>query len=147
MAYKGLDYTIVIAVVRWPKRIILVLELQVPLSSHRLALLERSLSLSLAALLSGRGRALIDSDHTVVITVIHWCLCAKLTLVTKLWALWYFFSSSLWPLYLDCHLGRGRHVACVLIGTSHMLSTSIRLAVSVSRWMQPEAAQVSTRWE
>jgi len=48
---KGSDYTVVIAVLHWPKRIILVLkltlvlELWVLFSSHRLPLLQRSLQL------------------------------------------------------------------------------------------------------
>ena len=61
MAYKDSVYTVVIAVIRWPKCIILVLkptlmlELRVLLSSsHQPPLLEHSLWLSLAVQLSGK---------------------------------------------------------------------------------------------
>ena len=77
MAYKESAYTIVIAIVQWPKRTIFVLKL--------------TLVVEIQALLSRRGRhcsnalsdfrwqyqAHEDSDHTAVIAVVNWRLHAK----------------------------------------------------------------------
>ena len=81
MAYKDSDYTIVIAVICWPKcvfsvlNLTLVLELQVYLSSHRPPLLKRSLPLSLAVQLSGKAHE--DSDYTALNAFVDWCLHAE----------------------------------------------------------------------
>ena len=56
-------------------KLTLVVEIQVLLSSRRSPLLEHSVRLSLPVQLSQKAHK--DSDHTVVIPVIHGCLCAN----------------------------------------------------------------------
>jgi len=73
MAYKNSDYTIVIAVVRWPKRIILVLKLTLMLKLWVfLSSCWLPLSKHLLQLLLDSGMANKDSDYTAMNAVMYW---------------------------------------------------------------------------
>ena len=81
MAYKDSDYTVVIAMMQWHKikiivlKLTLVVEIWTLLSRCWPPLLERSLRLPVAVPFFGKAHE--DSDHTAVITVVHWRLYAK----------------------------------------------------------------------
>ena len=121
MACKGSDYTVVIAVLHWPKCIILVLkltlvlELWVLFSSHQLPLLKQSLRLSLALKLSGNAHE--GSDYTAMNAVMHWCMGAETHPGGEVVIAVMIFLSSFWPLLLTRFEQHGRHVWCALIGT------------------------------
>jgi len=112
MAYRDSDYTIVIAVMRLPKLIILVLkltlvlELGVLLSSCRLPLLEHSLQLSLAVQLSGKAHKGYECCRAVTLRGQNspwWRSCES---CNNFW-------SSFWlplPTQLKLH---GHHLLCV----------------------------------
>jgi len=147
MAYKGSDYTIVTAVMWWPKHTHL--GAGVLWSFHRLPLLKCSLRLLLAVQPSRKSHE--DSDYTGMITIVQWCLHAETHHGGEvISAVRSRFPSS--SLNSNSH---GRYMACALIGMSHKLpfykytgSLWMRLALSVSWWMKTESAQVSgARWE
>ena len=81
MAYKDSDYTVVIAMMQWHKikiivlKLTLVVEIWTLLSRRWPPLLERSLRLPVAVPFLGKPHE--DSDHTVVIAVVHWRLHAE----------------------------------------------------------------------
>jgi len=80
MGYKDSDYTVVVAIVHWPKHIILVLkltmvELWAPLSSSWPPLLDHLFQLLLGV--QPLGKAHKDADCTAMITIMHWRLLAK----------------------------------------------------------------------
>ena len=78
MTYKNSDYTTMITVVPWPKRLFLVLkltlvlELWVLLSYGWSPLLKRLIRFSLAVQLSGKAHD--NSDYTAMNAVVHWHL-------------------------------------------------------------------------
>ena len=117
---KGSDYTVVISVLHWPKRIILVLkltlvlELWVLFSSHRLPLLDQSLQLLLALKLSGNAHE--GSDYTAMNAVMHWCLGAKTHPAGKVVSAVIIFV-FFWLLLLTRFEQHGPHMWRALIGT------------------------------
>ena len=116
MVYKDSDYTIVIAVMRRPKRTFSVLKLT---SVPELWVL-RSFHWQLS------GKAHKDSDYTAMITIVHQRLCAETHPVSKV------VSAVTRSAFLKAAIARstwtashGRQVACVLIRKNHKLAATI----------------------
>ena len=151
MAYKDSDYTIVIAVMHWPKcmilllKLALVLKLWVLLSSCLPPLLERSLWLSLEVQLSGKADK--DSDYAIV----HWRLSAKTHPGGEVMSIVIIFRLLSGRHCIVWHLKqRDHHVSCGLIGTSSDVASCLQLYGS--HWTRLEyklvdtkSAQISTR--
>ena len=170
MAYKDSVYTIVIAVMCWPKHTHLGAGM---LWSFRwLPLRKCSLRLSLAVQLSGKPHEV--SDHTAIITIIQWRLHTETHPGGGGWDVVKCIYANNWysPLKMQCTAilsdrvnlknrscfpcgslnsnSHGCHMACVLIGLSHKLPSDnytgslwMRLGLSTSWWMKTESAQVS----
>ena len=126
MSYKDSDYTVVIALVCWPKRMnFLVLKLTLGcrimsafvFPSTAIARAPRFNIILLIVQLSGKAH-----KDSAMIAIVHWHLRAKLTLVAKSTVIIFVTFSPQLLAWFEQH---GRHMWCALIGTSCRLARPI----------------------